>query len=550
MPDIATGPEFHCRPEKISSEISMLYRKVEELAKALEDAQNKLRNTEDFYTEKLETLNDVVFSVDLQGKFTYINSAIEHITGYKVQDVLGTPFMQYVHPDDLPGLLTEIKLTLAGEHKPHMFRILKKNNEIVYVHTTSRAIVKDNKTIGINGIMVDIFQLKKVEKDLKLERDRAQKYLDVVRVIILVIDRDHNVSLINKKGCEIIGYTENEIIGHNWFDTCLPDKEKDDAKANYSDILSGKKSLPEYFESSLINKSGEERLFAWNNILLKDDMGTVEGILMSGEDITQRKKLECALVEARVLAENANRTKSEFLANITHEFRTPLNCIIGYSDVLVDELADSLNPHHSKYLSNVYISANKLLELVNSVLEMSRIEAGTGKLEYSEFYVPTSVRCICSNLMAVATRKNISLSMEFGMDVNYIYADKPKFEQMLYNLMNNAIKFTPTGGSVKVCANVLHDSELVINVKDTGIGISKSDMQKLFKPFCQIDSSLERKFGGTGLGLFIVMKFTEMHNGKVWVESEEGKGSVFSLSIPLKQPDQPKRSVLSERTCN
>lgn len=528
----------------------MLYRKVEELAKALEDAQNKLQNTEDFYTEKLETLNDVVFSVDLQGKFTYINSAIEHITGYKVQDVLGTPFMQYVHPDDLPGLLTEIKLTLAGEHKPHMFRILKKNNEIVYVHTASRAIVKDNKTIGINGIMVDIFQLKKVEKDLKLERDRAQKYLDVVRVIILVIDRDHNVSLINKKGCEIIGYTESEIIGHNWFDTCLPDKEKDDAKANYSDILNGKKSLPEYFESSLINKSGEERLFAWNNILLKDDMGTVEGILMSGEDITQRKKLECALVEARVLAENANRTKSEFLANITHEFRTPLNCIIGYSDVLVDELADSLNPHHSKYLNNVYISANKLLELVNSVLEMSRIEAGTGKLEYSEFYVPTSVRCICSNLMAVATRKNISLSMEFGMDVDYIYADKPKFEQMLYNLMNNAIKFTPTGGSVKVSANVLHDSELVINVKDTGIGISKSDMQKLFKPFCQVDSSLERKFGGTGLGLFIVMKFTEMHNGKVWVESEEGKGSVFSLSIPLKQPDQLKRSVLSERTCN
>ncbi|WP_370575203.1 PAS domain S-box protein [Methanomethylovorans sp.] len=537
-------------PEETNNESFMLNRKIEELARALEDTKKILQNTEDFYTEKLETLNDVVFSVDLQGRFTYINSAIEHITGYKVQEVLNTPFMQYVYPDDLPGLLTEIKLTLEGEHKPHMFRILKKNCEIVYVHTTSRAIVRDNEVVGINGIMVDIFQLKKVEKDLKQERDRAQKYLDVVRVIILVIDRDHNVSLINKKGCEIIGYTESEIIGYNWFDTCLPEREKNDAKANYSDILGGKRSVPEYFESSLIKKNGEESIFAWNNILLKDDVGTVEGILMSGEDITQRKKLECALLEAKALAENANRTKSEFLANITHEFRTPLNCIIGYSDVMIDELSDSLNQYHSKYLSNISISANKLLELVNSVLEMSRIEAGTGTIKCSEFYVPTSVRCICSNLMAVATRKNISLSMEFGMNVDHICADKPKFEQILYNLLNNAIKFTPAGGSVKISANVLHDNELGVSVKDTGIGIDKADLQKLFKPFCQIDASLERKFGGTGLGLFIVMKFVEMHNGKIWVESEEGKGSIFSFSIPLTQPTQPKRSVLSERTCN
>lgn len=548
MSDIATTPELHCRSEETSNEISILNEKVEELARALEDTKKILQNTEDFYTEKLETLNDVVFSVDLQGRFTYINSAIEHITGYKVQDVLDTPFMQYVHPDDLPKLLAEIKLTLAGEHKPYMFRILKKNGEIVYIHTTSRAIFRDNKIVGINGIMVDIFQLKKVEKDLKQERDRVQKYLDVVRVIILVIDRDHNVSLINKKGCEIIGYTESEIVGHNWFDTCLPDREKDDSKANYSDILSGKKSIPEYVEGSLIKKNGEESIFAWNNILLKDDMGIVEGILMSGEDITQRKKLECAFIEAKALDENANRTKSEFLANITHEFRTPLNCIIGYSNILVEELSDSLNQYHSKYLNNISISANKLLELVNSVLEMSRIEAGTGKLECSEFYVPTSVRCICSNLMAVATRNNTSLSIELSMNVDYIYADKPKFEQILYNLVNNAIKFTPAGGSVKISANVLHDNGLVVSVKDTGIGISKADLQKLFKPFYQVDSSLERKFGGTGLGLFIVMKFVEMHNGKVWVESEEGKGSVFSFSIPLTQPDQPKRSVLSERT--
>lgn len=550
MQDDTNAPEIHCTSEGTGNEIAALDRKVEELALALDEAKKKLQNTEEFYTEKLETLNDVVFSVDMQGKFTYLNSSIEHITGYKVQDVLGTPFMKYVHPDDLPGLLKEIKRTLEGEHKTYMFRIVKKNGEIVYVHTTSRAILRDNEVVGINGIMVDIFQLKIVEKDLKLERDRAQKYLDVVRVIILVIDRDHNVSLINKKGCEIIGYTEDEIIGRNWFDMCLPDREKAEAKANYSHILSGKKSIPEYFESSLIMKNGEEKLFAWNNILLKDDMGAVEGILMSGEDITQRKKLECALLEAKVLAENANRTKSEFLANITHEFRTPLNCIIGYSDVLSEEMADSLNHYHSKYLTNISISANRLLELVNSVLEMSRIEAGTGKLESKDFFIPTSVRCICSNLMAVATRKNISLSMEFGMNVDYICADKPKFEQILYNLLSNAIKFTPAGGAVKINVNVLHEKDLVVNVKDTGIGISKANLEKLFKPFCQIDSSLERKFGGTGLGLFIVMKFVEMHNGKVWVESEEGKGSVFSFSIPYIRQSQPEISVLSERTCN
>lgn len=538
MSDIAGVHELNYESEEMNNEILNLKTKAEELTRILEETKKKLRDTEEYYTEKLETLNDVVFSVDLQGRFTYINSAIEPVTGYKVEDILGTSFVQYLHPDDLSGLLEDIKLTFAGKHKPYMFRIMKKEGGFLYVHTTSRAIVRNGEIVGINGIMVDIFQLKKVEKDLKLERDRAQKYLDVVRVIILVIDKNHNISLINKKGCEIIGYAESEIIGHNWFDICLPDNEKDTAKENYSNILNGKKSLPEYFESTLIKKNGEECIFAWNNILLTDDMGTIEGILMSGEDITQRKKLESALIEAKLLAENANRTKSEFLANITHEFRTPLNCIIGYSDVLSEELFGSLNEYQSKYMKNVLLSANRLLELVNAVLEMSRIEAGTGELECNEFYVPSSVRCICSNLMAVATRKNISLSMDFGADVGYIYADKPKFEQILYNLLNNAIKFTPSGGSVKITANTLHDNALVVNVKDTGIGISKNDMQKLFKPFCQIDSSLERKFGGTGLGLFIVMKFVEMHNGMVWVESEEGKGSLFSFSIPFIQQSQ------------
>lgn len=538
MSDIAGVHELNYESEEMNNEILNLKTKAEELTRILEETKKKLRDTEEYYTEKLETLNDVVFSVDLQGRFTYINSAIEPVTGYKVEDILGTSFMQYLHPDDLSGLLEDIKLTFAGKHKPYMFRIMKKEGGFLYVHTTSRAIVRNGEIVGINGIMVDIFQLKKVEKDLKLERDRAQKYLDVVRVIILVIDKNHNISLINKKGCEIIGYAESEIIGHNWFDICLPDDEKDTAKENYSNILNGKKSLPEYFESTLIKKNGEECIFAWNNILLTDDMGTIEGILMSGEDITQRKKLESALIEAKLLAENANRTKSEFLANITHEFRTPLNCIIGYSDVLSEELFGSLNEYQSKYMKNVLLSANRLLELVNAVLEMSRIEAGTGELECNEFYVPSSVRCICSNLMAVATRKNISLSMDFSADVGYIYADKPKFEQILYNLLNNAIKFTPSGGSVKISANTLHNNALVVNMKDTGIGISKNDMQKLFKPFCQIDSSLERKFGGTGLGLFIVMKFVEMHNGKVWVESEEGKGSLFSFSIPFIQQSQ------------
>ncbi|MBP1909835.1 PAS domain-containing sensor histidine kinase [Methanolobus bombayensis] len=511
--------------------IEKLNETVTNLTSKLETAESKLKSTEDFYTERLNNLNDVLFSVDEEGVFTYINPAIENITGYTIEEVLGTHFTKHVHPDDICGLLEDIDRTVAGEHKPYMFRIVKKDGNISYVHTTSRPIIKDGEFKGINGLMVDIARLKKVEVRLKEERDRAQNYLDIVGVIILVIDTAGNIKLINKKGCEVFGCKECQLISSNWFDLAYSDELKEAWKKDYNNFILGKKPFKPYFEATIQTKNGE-RIFAWHNRCIKDEDGNITGVLASGNDITERKKAEQALVFAKLISENANRTKSQFLSNISHELRTPLNLIIGYSDLLHEDYVGATTREQKQYLEVIKRSGNRLLLLLNSMIEMSAVEEGNIELKLKEFSVPVIIKDIKHSTMPMAKKKQINLQFNLDDEVKTIKADKNKIKTVLYNLINNAIKFTPECGNINV--NIMKEGKLLnVSVEDDGIGIEKENIDQLFHPFSQIDSSLNRKFEGAGLGLSIVKEFVQMHGGKVQVETEIDKGSKFSFIIPI-----------------
>nr|WP_321497412.1 PAS domain-containing sensor histidine kinase [uncultured Methanolobus sp.] len=511
--------------------VNELNKKIADLNERLEIAESKLKDTEEFYCERLNNLNDVLFSVDIEGFFTYINPAIENITGYTIEEVLGTHFTKHVHPDDICGLLTDIEKTVAGEHKPYMFRIVKKDGKISYVHTTSRPIIRNGEFKGINGLMVDIARLKQVEVRLKEERDRAQNYLDIVGVIILAIDTEGNIKLINKKGCEIFGKEECQLISSNWFDESLPEELVEKGKTDYKRLIQGEIKFQPYFEAPIKTKDGD-RIFAWHNIYIKDENGNITGVLSSGNDITERKKAEQALVFAKLITENANRTKRQFLSNISHELRTPLNLIIGYSDLLHEDYVGTTTKEQKEYLEVVKRSGNRLLLLLNSMIELSAIEEGKIELDIKEFSVPVIIKDIKNSTLPMAKKKHIDLQFCMDEDIKTIKADKNKFKTVLYNLINNAIKFTDECGNIKV--DVTKEGQMLsVSVKDNGIGIEKENIGKLFQPFSQIDSSLNRKFEGAGLGLSIVKEFVEMHGGSVNVETEINKGSNFSFTIPI-----------------
>lgn len=247
------------------------------------------------------------------------------------------------------------------------------------------------------------------------------------------------------------------------------------------------------------------------------------------EDRVRRRTAE--LAQAKERAESADRLKSAFLAAMSHELRTPLNSIIGFTGILVQGLAGPLSPEQGKQLKMVQDSARHLLALVNDVLDLSRIEAGQLEIERSPFPVVASVEAVIGLTEPLAERKGLNLTADVTPDLGMLMSDRRRFEQILINLVNNAIKFTDEGG-VRVTCNV-EDGRLVTRVADTGIGIRLEDMHKLFQTFSQIDSGITREHEGTGLGLSICKKLTEALGGEISVQSELGTGSVFTFTLPL-----------------
>lgn len=244
---------------------------------------------------------------------------------------------------------------------------------------------------------------------------------------------------------------------------------------------------------------------------------------------SQQRELEQKNLEIK----RANQAKSEFLANMSHELRTPLNSIIGFSEVLEDKSFGELNEKQEKYIRNIHSSGKHLLQLINDVLDLSKVEAGKIVLQYEEFSISEILRSIKTVVKTAVDKKNLSFDMEIDEHLTSVNADKQKFWQIMINLLSNAIKFTPQGGKIKVVAKGI-DRILQVSVTDTGIGIKPEDQSRIFTRFQQINSKATREYAGTGLGLALTKKFVEMHGGKIWVESEFGKGSTFTFTIPLR----------------
>ncbi|WP_440948642.1 CHASE4 domain-containing protein [Methanosarcina sp. T3] len=278
--------------------------------------------------------------------------------------------------------------------------------------------------------------------------------------------------------------------------------------------------------------SSEGKTWLLRSKPVRDEIGNTIAVLETGVEITERKNYEIELFCAKQEAEVANRTKSEFLANMSHELRTPLNSIIGFSDLLYEKIYGNLNEKQLKAVGNISNSGKHLLNLINEILDLSKVEAGSFELHYSTFWLAEVFAEVRDMLFPFAASKGLKIELEIESNLPRVYADKERILQVLSNLVTNAVKFSNENGCIRVKA-VKVDGFLKITVADDGIGIAAADHEKLFKPFSQIDSFSSKKYQGTGLGLALVKEIVQLHGGTVWFESEAGKGSIFGFSIPL-----------------
>jgi PAS domain S-box-containing protein len=390
--------------------------------------------------------------------------------------------------------------------------------------------------IGYLLIGTDNTARKQVEEEQKKSDQRLRDQQFYTRSLIesnidaiITTDPSGIITDVNKQMEALTGCTRDELIGAPFKDY-FTDPER--AEAAIKRVLR-EKSVTDY-ELTACARNGKKTVVSYNATTFYDRNRTLKGVFAAARDVTERKRVEVELQQAKAAAESASRTKSDFLASMSHEIRTPMNAIMGIADLLAKT---ALSPEQDKFVRIFRRSGDNLLNLINDILDLSKVEASQLELERTGFSLNDQLEKVTEMVAARAHEKGLALVCEIAPNVNTdLVGDPTRLQQVLLNLLGNAIKFTQSG---EVSLRVAPDGDssvpaaLRFTVSDTGIGIPGEKLSQVFERFTQADSSTTRRFGGSGLGLTISKRLVELMGGRIWVESELGKGSVFAFAVPF-----------------
>ncbi|WP_135612570.1 PAS domain S-box protein [Methanococcoides sp. AM1] len=501
------------------------YNETDQEIGSYRDVKHSLQESEEKFRTIFDKANDGIYLIDLHGRFIDVNAIACKQTGYSRDEMLQMTYKDMGFPEI--DYKKQVKELYKKGYTSFESASILKNGSNAYGQIRSQIIQYGGKT-AILSIARDITERKKAETDLQESERKFRTIFENANDGISIAGIEGHFWDVNQKFCELLGYSRDELLQMKMWDL-EPHEQIEESLERMKEL---RKQGYAIFETVGVCKGGSTIPIELSIRIIKYE--EKPALLCVVRDITERKKTEKAIINAKITAENANRVKTEFITNMSHELRTPLNSIIGFSDILLNENSGPLNEKQKRYISNAHKSGKHLLNLINDILSISNIESGKMDLHINEFFVSDAIDEVEALMMPIASEKEIDLTCNIDIEVPTIKADMIKFKQILYNLVSNAIKFTDQGGSVTIGGKISEDF-VHISVKDTGIGISPEDRDKLFKPFFQVDSSTAREYGGTGLGLALVKKFVEMHGGEVWVESNVGEGSTFTFSIPINQ---------------
>lgn len=526
-------------PLSITEECAQCLLIVLEDGSSLRCLDEQVHKMEKKYTSFMKNFRGILFQADPCYNIHFIAGAVKDITGYEKEDFLSgrITWSQLLHPDDISSFKshTEKVINVPGYSSEHSYRIVRRDDRVKWINIHLHYACGDDGGQGcLRAIVYDISNLKQTEELVIKERNKAHQYIDAAGSLIGVVNTDMKIVLVNKKACEVLGYTENEVLGRNWFDAFLPDRVRDITKTNFKKVIEGEMIPPSFMENYVQTRSGEERLILWHDVVLRDDIGRVVGTVSSGEDITERKKKEVELAKAYEELKSMDKMKDEFLSNLSHELKTPLISIKGYSELLDEGVLGSLNDKQKKATVAIVRNSIRLKRLIDSLLFLNIVNAGKAKYKFDPTCLKDLIDQALYSLDSQIKQSRIKVECTVSSCEPVVRADQDYMPQVLLHIIENSIKFTAAGGSVFITAKREKDY-LHMQVKDTGIGISQAQLGEIFKKFYQIDGSMTRRYGGTGLGLYICKTIIDAHGGQIWIESQEHIGTTVHITFPIYQ---------------
>lgn len=471
-----------------------------------------------------------VLTVDKNGKITSFNASAEEITGFSRKEAIGqdcrTILRSEICEDACP-----LPQVLKTEKPVFSYEVIingKSGNKVPVNITTSPLLSSNGEIIGAIENFRDLSKHKGLWGKLREERNRAQQYLNIAGVIIVAINKRGIITLINKKGCDVIGYAEEEIIGQNWFDLCVPDSEREGRKDTFKRVMNGEQNEIEDYENFIVTKSGEKRFIAWHNTTLFDDKGSIIGTLSSGNDITEKKQAEMELIRTEKLA-----SLGQLAASVAHEVNNPIAGILVYVSLLLKKYEQkSLQSEVTeKQLLKMKKELERTARIIKNLLDFSRqSEPNIRPVEFNAI-VEAALQLVEHQI----NLENIQLKKNLDTQLPTVMADFDKMQQLLINIILNANQAMPDGGTLTISTSVARAIEfgketkdaVKIDITDTGVGIAKENLDKLFTPFF----TTKVKGKGVGLGLPVVHGIIEQHQGKIEVKSKLGSGTTFTIYL-------------------
>jgi PAS domain S-box-containing protein len=522
------------RTQELAEKNIQLKREIQ-VRKTIEEKQ---RNSLIFLKTLLDSIPNPIFYKDLQCRYLGCNQAFEKFVGLAEEEIIGKTVYD-IFPSQIAKVHHGGDLALLQNQGAQHFQTFEASvqyadgsqHEVIYNKTTFHDA--QGNLAGLVGIMIDITARKRAEVALR-ESEKYSRTLIKESLIGLVLCRmDGTLIEVNPAYANIIGYEVDELINRSFWEF-TPKKY-----AQFQQTLSWHlETTGRYgpYEKEYIHKKGHLVPIRLSGLIIEKNG---ERLVWSHvEDITSQKQAEEALIQAKLTAEQANRAKSLFLANMSHELRTPLNAILGYSEILQEDLTDAGLSDLIPDLQNISQAGEHLLGLISDILDITKIEAGQMEIILENFEIQPLIQDLASLIQPLLQKNGNTLQINCATEIGTMSASPNRVRQSLLNLLGNAVKFTENG---HVFFNISRhrieeagEDWIIFQIKDTGIGMTAEQQDKIFQLFTQVDDSATRKYGGMGLGLVITKNFIERMGGSIQVDSEYGKGSTFTIQLPAK----------------
>lgn len=488
-----------------------------------------------------------IFRTDADGACAYVNLAWTRMAGIAANEVMGHGWAKVVHKDDMGRVARGwMRAVEAKSQYRDEFRWKHEDGSVVWVDVAAKPELNDAGLLrGFIGVVLDITERKRFEAELADRDEQLSLLARNATDAVLRIGLDGRCIYASPSAKDVLDLDPKSLKGASILESFHPEDEQR-VKAAFEDLALGKRErFVIAYRSSGPDVSDVYRWYEANAGLVRDSTtGEPSEVLASIRDITDRKQMEFDLVEARRNAEAASAAKANFLANMSHEIRTPMNGVIGFTELLLNE---DVTARQRKHLEMIAKSGRTMMQILNDILDMSKIEAGRMGIAAEPVDLRQELESCIKLVEPGARQKDLDLDLDVADDLpEYVLVDPLRLRQIVTNLLGNAVKFTDRGAVAISATGVIgEDGEhhLQIAVNDTGVGIAPQRLTAIFQQFTQADNSTARRFGGTGLGLSISSQLAILMGGELTAESEEGKGSTFTLFLPLKPVEQPQGLV-------